>query len=357
MNRIGLLLIAACMSGFSEANAQDIHFSQFYQAPLQLNPALTGIMNCNQRISANYRNQWASVLRDKAFNTGNFSYDQRVPVGRYDYMGFGGSLWDDRAGSLALHLTQIHGNFSYSKRMGGGRYRSSASYLVMGVDVGIAQRGIDYADARWGNQASNGAHDPNLPSGETTIFTRDQYIYPEVGAGLMWFSVIDRNTNWFIGGAYHHINRANQSFTGDKFIGLYSKFTIHGGAEFRIADRIGLIPGAVILLQGPSFETNLGTSLKFLLGSTKTTEEAIQFGLWARLANKTGANNKSSGGVLMDALIASTKFDYNQFSIGFSYDLNVSSLTPASHSNGGFEFSLLYKICGRESRDVYCPNF
>jgi type IX secretion system PorP/SprF family membrane protein len=357
MNRIGLLLIAVCLSGLSEANAQDIHFSQFYQAPLHLNPALTGVMNCNQRISGNYRNQWASVLRDKAFNTGNVSYDQRVPVGRYDFMGFGGSLWNDQAGSLNLRLTQLHGNFSYSKKMAGGKYRNSASYLVMGVDVGVAQRGIDYSQARWGTQNNNGSFDPSLVSGESDIFRRDQYIYPEVGAGLMWFSVIDRNTNWFVGGAYHHINRANQSFTGDKFIGLYSKFTIHGGAEFKLADRIGLIPGAVIFLQGPSFQTNLGTSLKFLLGSMKTTEEAIQFGLWSRMSNKTSADNKSSGGILMDALIASTRFDYNQFSIGFSYDLNVSSLRPASHSNGAFEFSLLYKICGNTNRNVYCPNF
>jgi type IX secretion system PorP/SprF family membrane protein len=354
MNRIGLLVIAVCLSSLSEANAQDIHFSQFYQAPLHLNPALTGVMNCNQRVAGNYRNQWASVLRDKAFTTSNVSYDQRVGVGRYDFMGFGGSIWNDQAGSLNLRLTQLHGNFSYSKRMGG--YRNKASYLVMGVDVGVAQRGIDYTQARWGLQNLNGTFDPSAASGESATIL-DQIIYPEVGAGLMWFSVIDRNTNWFVGGAYHHINRANQSFQKEKFIGLYSKFTVHAGAEFQLADRIGLIPGAVVFLQGPSFQTNLGTSLKFLLGSMKTTEEAIQFGLWSRLGNKTSVDNKASGGLLMDALIASTKFDYNQFSIGFSYDLNISSLRPASHSNGAFEFSLVYKMCSNINRGVYCPNF
>ena len=37
----------------SSAMAQDIHFSQFYSSPLNLNPALTGVMNCNQRVVAN----------------------------------------------------------------------------------------------------------------------------------------------------------------------------------------------------------------------------------------------------------------------------------------------------------------
>ena len=43
-------------------SAQDIHFSQFYMSPLNTNPALTGVMNCNTRLVGNYRNQWAGIL-------------------------------------------------------------------------------------------------------------------------------------------------------------------------------------------------------------------------------------------------------------------------------------------------------
>ena len=111
------------------ASAQDIHFSQFYMAPLNLNPALTGLMNCNQRLSANYRNQWASVLRDKAFQTYNVAYDSRIPVGRNDYIGVGGSIWGDKAGSLNFRTNQLTGSFSYSKKMGG--YRKKSHYLVI----------------------------------------------------------------------------------------------------------------------------------------------------------------------------------------------------------------------------------
>ena len=75
--------------GALSISAQDIHFSQFYLSPLNLNPAMTGVMNCNIRLVANYRNQWASVLRSNAYNTYSVSYDQRIPVGRYDYFGWG----------------------------------------------------------------------------------------------------------------------------------------------------------------------------------------------------------------------------------------------------------------------------
>ncbi len=344
-----LFLFIAAVGLFSPLQAQDIHFSQFYAAPLNLNPALTGVMNANQRISVNYRNQWASVLRGDAFNTYNASYDNRIAVGRYDFIGIGGSLWGDKAGSLNFSTTQLHGSFSYSKRMSG--YRSSASYLVMGFDAGVSQRGLDLANARWGSQNSGGVWDPTLPSGEGQFAGRNNFFYPEAAAGLMWFTTINEHNNYYIGGAYSHINRANQSFTSTTYVPLASKFTVHAGGEFELAERMSMLPGAVVFLQGPSKEINFGTSFRFKLGSSRIQEEGIQFGLWSRLSNKINS------GLLIDAVIASTRFDYNDFSIGFSYDINVSPLSAASNGNGGFEFSLIYKIFGPESRDVYCPNF
>ena len=85
---------------------QDIHFSQFYMSPLNLNPALTGVMNCNQRFVANYRNQWASVLGSSSFNTYSASYDRKIPVGQYDYFGVGGTLWGDVAGDADFQTLQ-----------------------------------------------------------------------------------------------------------------------------------------------------------------------------------------------------------------------------------------------------------
>jgi type IX secretion system PorP/SprF family membrane protein len=346
MKKISILLLA--LTWGIVAKSQDIHFSQFYMAPLNLNPAMTGVMNCKQRISGNYRNQWASVLRDKAFQTSQVAYDSKIPVGRYDYIGVGGSIWGDKAGSLNYRTNQLSLDFSYAKKMGG--YRKKASYLVMGAELGLTNRGLNTLDARWGSQNNGGVFDPTLPSNETT-FGRDNFTFADVSAGLLWFSVLDENTNFFVGSAYDHINRANQSFTKDKFVPLFSKFTIHAGGEIGMNDRISFLPGIVTFLQGPYMQINGGTSMRFVLGSSKRSSEAIQFGAWARIANKV------DGGVLMDALILSTRFDYSQFTLGFSYDLNTSSLQPASRSNGGFEFSLQYKICGNERRSVFCPNF
>ncbi|MCP3929032.1 MAG: type IX secretion system membrane protein PorP/SprF [Bacteroidetes bacterium] len=343
-----LIIVCFAVLGSLSLAAQDIHFSQFYLSPLNLNPAMTGVMNCNIRLVANYRNQWASVLKSNAFNTYSVSYDQRVPVGRHDYFGFGGTFWGDKAGESQFSTLTGKASFSYSKRMGG--YRDKSHYLVLGAEAGLAQRSIDFIALRWGTQHDgDGGYDPTLPSYEN--FDRDNFLFVDAAAGLLWFTTFDKNNNLYLGGSFHHLNRANQSFDEQEVEDLYSRFTVHGGGEFMITDRIGIVPGVIAMKQGPSFQLNTGTSLKFLLGGSRDTYQAFQIGVWGRIANQIET------GVLNDAIILSTRFDYDNFSLGFSYDVNVSDLKQASNSNGAFEFALTYKICGLERRGVYCPNF
>ena len=329
-------------------NAQDIHFSQFYLSPLNLNPAMTGVMNCSKRLSVNYRNQYASIMRDKAYNTFSAAYDARIPVSRYDNFGIGVTMWGDRAGSLDFSTMQARLSLSYAKRMGGSR--TKANYLVVGADAGVTQRGYDASKGQFGSQNNNGTWDPILPTNETGL-TKDYIVYPDISAGLLWFSVLDKYQNWYAGAAYSHINRANQSFTDAAQELLHSKFTLHAGGEFLVNPRFGLVPGMVVFLQNPQLEVNAGTSLKFMLGNSRVTQQALQFGMWTRLSHKLETGNH------FDAIIFSTRFDYNQFNLGFSYDLNVSSAIAATNGNGAFEFSMIYKICGAEKRRVYCPNF
>lgn len=332
--------------------AQDIHFSQFYLSPLNLNPAMTGIMNCNIRLVANYRNQWASVLKSNAYSTYSVSYDQKIPVGRYDYFGVGGAFWGDRAGEGDFSTITGKVAGSYSKRMGGSR--KQAHYLVVGAEAGFAQRSVDFMKLRWGTQHDgDGGFCSTCPSLEENNFNDDQFVFADMEAGLLWFSVFDENNNLYVGGAFHHLNRANQSFSDNEKDYLYSRFTFHAGGEFEVTPRFGLVPGVITMFQGPSFQVNSGTSFKFTLGSGKgnSNYQAFQLGTWVRVSNKVET------GVLTDAVILSTRFDYNQFSLGFSYDVNVSALKPASSNNGGFEFALVYKFCNNERRGVYCPNF
>jgi type IX secretion system PorP/SprF family membrane protein len=351
-----LLATLALMLSVNWLISQDIHFSQFYMSPLNLNPALTGVMNCNDRFVANYRNQWASILKSNAFNTYSASYDRKIPVGQYDYFGIGGTLWGDVAGEADFKTLQARISGSYSRRMGGNR--ELAHYLVVGADAGISQRSIDETKLRFGSQHDGkGGFDPGLP-GET--LTRENFTFADVSAGILWFTVLNKYNSFFGGAAFHHLNSPNVSFTQDSIVSIYSKLTIHAGGEFSLGNDLGLVPGVVVFKQGPSFLLNLGTSLRFTLAQDQYTSNTFQIGAWMRLVNNYlfNENGGSTGNSLgADAVIISTRFEYQNFGIGFSYDWNVSELRSASNGNGAFELSLVYTLCGSENRGVYCPSF
>ena len=90
-------LVALC------GQAQDPSFSQFFASPLNINPALTGNINADWRIIANFRNQWIGPA--SPYVTGTVSYDRKIfqkkaPnsfVEEGNVFGIGGMLMVDRA--------------------------------------------------------------------------------------------------------------------------------------------------------------------------------------------------------------------------------------------------------------------
>jgi type IX secretion system PorP/SprF family membrane protein len=368
MKRFGYFIFLFLLC--SNARTQDIHFSQFYMSPTNLNPALTGVMNCKMRFVANYRNQWAPVLGfANSFNTYNLAFDQKVPVARYDYFGFGGTFWGDKAGTLDFSTLQFKLSASYSKRMSGSR--TSSNYLVFGAEGGINQRSVNFQNAIWGNQITTSGPDPTI-NPDPTVFD-PSFLFADISVGMLWFSVLDKTNNFYIGGAFSHLNEPLQNnskdISGNNYspAPLYSKLTLHGGGVFAISKKNAIIPGIVAFFQGPSFQVNGGASLRFGSGNNRTNDQSFQLGLWARLANKyqfeapdpstPGAKGTESTGIHMDALILSTRFDYNRYGFGLSYDINTSSLRQANAGNNSFELSFIYNVCGPERRGIYCPNF
>lgn len=331
------------------ATAQDIHFSQFYASPLTLNPALTGVSGCDMRFTANYRNQWASVLQSRAFQTFSGSFDMRRPVGRYDYFGIGGALWNDRVGSAAFSTTQGFVSASYIKRLGG--YRSNESYLSAGAQLGVTQRDINASALLYGDQWTG--DDGSVLNPTTERAFDPNFIFADMSAGVMYFTALNRDnsSNFYAGLSFSHLNRANMSFTRRTFDALYTKMTLHVGGEFMVNDKVGIVPALLYMKQGPAFEVNAGTSLKFKLQKSRSAKQAFYLGGAVRLAGHY------ESALLSDAAILSTRFDFNSMSLGLSYDINVSGLSPASNSNGAFELSLMYKICKGKGRKFGCPDF
>ena len=96
-------------------NAQDLHFSQFMNSPLTTNPANTGfIPGGDYRIGMNYRNQWSSIM-SIPYKTFSAFGDAQVMRNRFEtgWIGAGGTILRDVAGSGNLTSTKVYGSIAY----------------------------------------------------------------------------------------------------------------------------------------------------------------------------------------------------------------------------------------------------
>ena len=99
-----LLIIIAFFSvmAFVSQAQNEIHFTQFEMAPIQLNPALSGNFQGTYRVGGIYRDQWFSVI-DNSFKTADLYVDVNVIRGirKQDWVSVGlGYSAIDQAGTF-----------------------------------------------------------------------------------------------------------------------------------------------------------------------------------------------------------------------------------------------------------------
>jgi type IX secretion system PorP/SprF family membrane protein len=357
--RLFTLIITLLIAG--QSRGQDIHFSQFYVSNLTLNPATVGVMSCQMRVSAIYRNQWGSVMGKYAFNTFGLGVEGKINAGLHDYVGVGLSVWVDAAGSSSL--TSIHASVagSYLKKIGGKR--ANEHYLVAGAQLGFIQRSMKLDALRWGTNWDGSQYDPSSGGGfyGSENFARTSLANFDLGAGLMWFSALDKEnkSNVYAGIGFQHLTKMNVTALTSATIEelLFTKFTIHAGAEARIAKRLALVPNLAFWVQGPSFQMNAGVGVKFDFSKKAQSTQAFTLGVYMRGANQLIEAGSSEVGFGVDALIMLLRLRFGSSHIGFAYDINVSKLIAATRGNGAFELSYVWTLCNHKGRRLGCPAF
>ncbi|MCC6187171.1 MAG: PorP/SprF family type IX secretion system membrane protein [Chitinophagaceae bacterium] len=328
MNRIATKIIAIT-SAFLIAHcyklqAQDIHFSQFYEVSMLRNPALTGIYNGDYRMGLMYRNQWSSI--SAPFQTAMASVEFKKQLGEsQDFLGFGGMAFYDRTGSI--NLTTLSGNaaISYNKNLNS----EHGTFFSIGIMAGYLQRNYDPSKMTFGNQYTSGiGYNPTNPSGESLPNPKVSQMDFGVGINYTTNTGADDKTNFAVGVAAYHLTRPENNFYGG-VVGVRQEMRLNANASgnWLINDMWSAQAHANISLQGKYNEIMAG-GLIGRKNAASASEDVLVFyaGMMMRLN---------------DAIIPVVKIDYNDLSFGVSYDMNVSKLRAASNIRGGFELSII----------------
>jgi type IX secretion system PorP/SprF family membrane protein len=311
--------------------AQDIHFSQFNLTPLVVNPAQAGAYKAQQAI-INYKSQWTSITPN-AYKTMMISLDGRFKQKQWKtkWLAAGLNIFNDKAGDGNMKTTQVNASFGYHTQL------SEKSTLGGCLAAGFAQRSIDFTKLTWDEQYINGAFDPNAQSSEPAGNTK--FGYPDFGLGILYqytkgqmYSTANDMVIVHTGLAITHLNQPKYSYYGTNEK-LYVKITGHMDALIGIKNtNFSLLPGFIYSSQGPASEILPGCYFRYML-----RQEARFTGYVKGASIMIGTHYR-----LKDAFIPSVQFEMAEYTIGISYDMNMSRLRTATSGKGGFEISLRY---------------
>lgn len=321
------------------ANAQDPHFSQYFAAPMTINPALTGKFDGDIRANVNFRNQWASI--DNGYKTFSGSVDMAILQNRLDErdrfaIGFSG--YSDKSAQGALNINY----FSFSSAFHKGLDEEGLQQVGLGIQATYANMLINTGKLRFADQITpyGFTNVTNENFGNTTLKNH----YFDMNAGLLYSYSTSEKNNYYIGASMYHINSPKQSFTiGDYHIA--PRYTFNGGSYFPIGDQKYLHLSAVHSIQSGTQETLLGGAMQFQLSDPYNTLTNTNFfaGGWVRFN---------------DAVIPYIGLEYYNVRMGVTYDINTSGTKTANQSRNGVELSLQYifKKSGGASGNVRKPN-
>ncbi|HEX2620002.1 MAG TPA: PorP/SprF family type IX secretion system membrane protein [Phototrophicaceae bacterium] len=308
---------------------QDIHFSQYTENIMNINPALAGTANGFLRANMCYRTQWAAF--GNPYRTMGFSADAPL-IGKKktygSYLGAGVNVFQDKAGLANLSKLHLAADLSGVVVMGDG-------LLSAGIEVAYAQRSINGSGLKWDSQWQNNAYDPSLPSGETASAAKAAF---DFGGGLAYTLRRKASTISSNDGLELTISTAAFHFTHPD-LGV-------GGSDPLAIRYTGMIYSTIGITN-----TNLRLSPRILYNQQSSLREinagCIFYYVLQSASSYTGYNVESALGVgasyrVRDALIPEIHYYNGSFFCGISYDFNMSKLTPWTASRGGLEVTLRF---------------
>ena len=333
---LSTLTIIVCMS--SATLAQDPNFSQFFASPLTLNPTISGKIDGLYRIAGNYRNQWPTI--NNAYTTATVSADFNIMKNRIsdlDQFGIGVMGFTDRAGNGVLTNNYAALSVAYHKGLDEDGYHQ----IGAGFQGTYISKRLDLTKVFFADQLT-----PFGFTGVTSESFSDQQVnlsYFDLNAGVLYNGSTNGYNNFYIGASMYHINRPKETFQKGNYL-LSARTTIQAGGRIPVGPYNFLHVAANHSMQAKAHNTMVGGAFALNLNQDENIPTSVYFGSWFRFG---------------DAIIPYIGLEFGEWHFGASYDVNTSSLKPASNSRGGVEVSLIYikRPVDPNAKKLNCPKF
>jgi type IX secretion system PorP/SprF family membrane protein len=333
------LLISALFCA-TKTFAQDLHFSQFFNSPLTTNPANTGfIPDGDYRLGINYRDQWSSVM-SVPYKTMSAFGDVQLMKNKFDngWIGLGGVILRDVAGSGNLTSTKLYGSVAYHQLLG------YSSLLSLGFNVGMSNKQINVSNLKFPDQFDGKFFDNKLPTTVLLDKTNVSYLDMQVGMNYAYFPTPSIYVN--TGFSVHHVNRPHESFFSSEATGVDNRVPMRYigflNGSFKLNDEVIINPNIYYTRQANVSELVGGLNAHYNLSGD---------GEYLLIA---GAYYRHK-----EAIIPLVGLGFKDYTFTFTYDATISSLKNFNNSRGAFEFSLIRQgiISPGGQKVTPCPTF
>jgi type IX secretion system PorP/SprF family membrane protein len=333
-----ILFLLLFTGSFILLRAQDPHFSQFYASPLTLNPALTGRFDGTFRLAANYRNQWPTI--NNAFTTATASLDFPIlanTIPEFDTWGVGIIGLSDQSGNKILRNNYVGISTAYSK----GLDEDGFHQLAIGFQGVYASKRLDVSLADFEDELTS----LGFTGVTSEVFSNQQVnvSYFDLNTGLLYTGSTNGYNNYYFGISFYHVNRPKESFVGGNYY-LQPRMTFQGGGYTPMGENKTFHGSFIHQRQAGSSETVLGGAISMNMNGEEERPTEVYAGLFYRWN---------------DAVIPYIGLEVQNFRLGFTYDVNSSSLNTASNTRGGAEISVIYinKPGDPNLKKTNCPKF
>jgi len=318
---LAFILLVFCQ--VDEINAQDFHYSQFYNAPMSVNPALTGIFNGDERFSGSLRDQWRSV-RVPWFNF-SLGYDRKFYPKKSTKGFWGAGLYFnyDTQGDSNLKLANINLSGSYT------RILTRNHLITLGALVGYSSRAFDPTNLTWDRQWDQQRNEFNIGLGSGETFSYERFGFIETGLGLNYRWQRSTRTKLDLGiGGFHLTTPKARFITSTVSQDLPIRLSFYGIFSKELSDKLDLQLDAMFQKQNAYDELLFGGYLNFYLNQQRGKEFQFRVGVGYRTRQ---------------AIYPKLGIEFNNIFISASYDIYLDDFSQ-EHGGGGPELHLRYII-------------